>query len=283
MNRTWTPYVAGLTRGWLEFKHTLMSPSDMMGFIMPTGIALVVILFLRDVDVDNAPVSLGSMTLPSLLGMNIAFGGLMGVVGKLVSEREDGTLLRNKAIPGGMAGYLVGAVISTAAFVILGIVVVSIPGVLLFDGVSLATPQAWLTLILVVALGLLATMPIGAVCGSLFTNPRAIGLITLPIMGMVAISGIFYPITALPSWLQGIAQVFPMYWLGLGMRSALLPDQMAAVEIAGSWRHLETFGVLALWAVVGILLAPRVLRRMARRESGSAVADRRERAISSSR
>ena len=46
----------------------------------------------------------------------------------------------------------------------------------------------------------------------------------LPMMGLIAISGIFYPITALPGWLQWIAQVFPVYWLGLGMRSALLPD-----------------------------------------------------------
>jgi len=95
----------------------------------------------------------------------------------------------------------------------------------------------------------------------------------------VAISGIFYPITAMPGWLQGIAQVFPVYWLGLGMRSAFLPDALAAVELTGSWRHLETVGVLAVWAVLGLVLAPVILRRMARRESGSAVAARRERVL----
>jgi ABC-2 type transport system permease protein len=79
--------------------------------------------------------------------------------------------------------------------------------------------------------------------------------------------------------LQGIAQVFPMYWLGLGMRSALLPDSAVVVEIAQSWRHLETLGVLAVWAVIGLILAPIVLRRMARRESGSSVAARREKAL----
>jgi ABC-2 type transport system permease protein len=35
------------------------------------------------------------------------------------------------------------------------------------------------------------------------------------------------------------------------------------------------FAVLALWAVVSMALAPRLLRRMSRRESGSAVAARR--------
>ncbi|HZM80188.1 MAG TPA: hypothetical protein VFC19_31015 [Candidatus Limnocylindrales bacterium] len=79
--------------------------------------------------------------------------------------------------------------------------------------------------------------------------------------------------------LQWIAQVFPIYWLGLGMRSALLPGDLAAVEIGHSWRHLETVGVLGAWAVLGLVLAPIVLRRMARRESGSAVDARRQKAM----
>ena len=73
--------------------------------------------------------------------------------------------------------------------------------------------------------------------------------------------------------------VFPIYWLGLGMRSVFLPDDAAMAEIGQSWRHLETFGMLGLWAVVGLALAPRVLRRMAQRESGSAVEERRQRAL----
>ena len=63
--------------------------------------------------------------------------------------------------------------------------------------------------------------------------------------GLAAMSGIFYPITNFLV-LQWTGQVFPLYWLGLGMRSALLPNEMAAVEIGDSWRHLATFGVLAL-------------------------------------
>ena len=56
----------------------------------------------------------------------------------------------------------------------------------------------------------------------------------LPVMVLTGISGIFYPIQSLWGWLQVVAQVFPMYWLGLGMRSAFLPDSAAALEIGGS-------------------------------------------------
>jgi ABC-2 type transport system permease protein len=98
-------------------------------------------------------------------------------------------------------------------------------------------------------------------------------------MVITAISGIFYPIAALPGWLQGVAQAFPIYWLGLGVRSALLPDSAAVVEIAGSWRPLQTIGVLSLWALAGLVIASPVLRRMARRESGSDMEQRRQRAM----
>jgi ABC-2 type transport system permease protein len=40
------------------------------------------------------------------------------------------------------------------------------------------------------------------------------------------------------------------------------------------------FAVLALWAVLGMVLAPILLRRMARRQSGSTVAAARERIMS---
>lgn len=63
------------------------------------------------------------------------------------------------------------------------------------------------------------------------------------------------------------------------MRSALLPDSAVAVEIGESWRHLETVAVLGAWAVIGLAVAPFILRRMARRESGSTVAERREKAL----
>jgi ABC-2 type transport system permease protein len=102
-------------------------------------------------------------------------------------------------------------------------------------------------------------------------------MLSLPTMGLIAISGVFYPVTALAGWVQGVAQAFPVYWLGLGMRSALLPDDAVAVEIGQSWRLMETAAVLGAWAVAGLVVAPLVLRRMARRESGSSVEARRTR------
>nr|MDT0661205.1 ABC transporter permease [Micromonospora sp. DSM 115978] len=279
MNPVLTAARSGLRRGGIELRQSFTNAETLWGYLFPTVVLLVVMSFLRGRTVPGTEFSLGAQTLPSTLGMTVAFGGLVSIASMLVVEREDGTLLRAKAIPNGMLGYLIGKIGAVSGMTLVSIALLLVPGLVLFDGLTLDSPGGWLTLAWVLVLGMVATMPIGAIFGSLLSNPRNMGLIMLPIMGLIATSGIFYPITALPGWIQGVAQVFPIYWLGLGMRSALLPAGLAAVEIGQSWRHLETFLVLGAWAVVGLVLAPMVLRRMARRESGSSVAARREKAM----
>ncbi len=271
----------GAARGFIELRHTLRTGIDLWGYFFPSVGLLITLFFMGDAKVPGTDFSLGASTLPSSLGMLLAFGGLLTIAQILVIEREDGTLLRAKATPNGMNGYLIGKVVVVGGMTLISLLIVLVPGAFLVDGLRVDL-TGYLTLLWLVPLALLATMPIGAAIGSVFENPRSFGLITLPLFGLVAISGIFYPIASMPGWLQGIAQVFPIYWLGLGMRSVFLPDALASVELGDSWRHLETLGVLAVWAILGLTLAPILLRRMARRESGSAVAARRERAMASS-
>jgi ABC-2 type transport system permease protein len=189
-------------------------------------------------------------------------------------------LLRAKAVPHGMIGYLTGRTLSVSLLNLVSLLVVLIPGLFVVPELAATGWNGWLTLVWVVALGMLATLPWGAIIGSLVKSPMALfTIVTFPMMILTAISGIFYPISALPGWLQTVAQVFPVYWLGLGVRSAFLPASAAAVEIAGSWRYVETIGVLGVWALSGMLLAPPILRRMAQRQSGSAVEENRQRAM----
>ncbi|MFJ1541575.1 ABC transporter permease [Micromonospora chalcea] len=279
MNPTTNALRAGLRRGVIELRATFTNGQDLWTYFFPTVVLLIAVFWMRGSTVPGTDFSLGARTLPSALGMGLLFGGLLGLANQLVIDREDGTLLRAKAIPDGMLGYLVGKIVLVSAVALIGVVIQLTPGLFFLDGLRLGDPGAWLTLAWVVPLGLVATLPLGAVIGSLIENPRNMGLVVMPIFGLIALSGIFYPINGLPGWLQGVAQVFPLYWLGLGMRSALLPGDLTAVELGGSWRHLETVGVLGAWAVLGLVLAPVVLRRMARRESGSRVAARRERAM----
>jgi ABC-2 type transport system permease protein len=269
---------SGLARGVIELRQTINNLPDLWSYLFPNAILVTVMVFMRDSTVPGTALSLGTRTLPSVLGATIAYFGLTRLMLTLTLDRADGTLLRAKAVPNGMIGYLVGRIVLVAGMTLVNLTVLLVAGALLFDGLAVGIGSL-LTLAWVLALGLTAILPLGAMFGSLFANPRALGMVTLPVMGLVAVSGIFYPITNLPTWLQWVAQVFPVYWLGLGMRSALLPGDLAAVELHQSWQTLQTLGVLGAWAVAGMVAAPVVLRRAARRASAGGLAARRRKAL----
>jgi ABC-2 type transport system permease protein len=277
MQPTATALRAGFTRGLIELRQSFTG-AGLVGHLFWPVVTLVAIFFLRNRGFGTSGFTLGTLALPSVLGMFIALGMLL-MVQYLTAEREDGTLLRAKATPNGIGGYFIGKLVTVSGTILAYLAILLLPGLVIVDGLEVGSIGSWLTLAWVLLLGLVATQSIGVMLGAQVSSPRGAGYLSLPVIGLIAISGIFYPITALPGWLQGIAQAFPMYWLGLGMRSALLPDSAVGVELGGSWRHLETIGVLGAWAVLGLIVAPIVLRRMARRESGSRVAERREKLL----
>jgi ABC-2 type transport system permease protein len=263
----------GLMRGGIEVRQAYTNWPDVVQNLFFGGITITVLFLMRGHHVPGTTFSLGSLTLPSIIGMNVAVDGMLGVTAQLGRDREDGTLLRAKATPGGMSAYVIGKITFTSVSVVTGTIATLILGLVAFPGLTV-TAGGWLTLVWVAALGLLATIPFGIIVGSMLPNTRWTALFMLAFGGLTAVSGIFYPITHLAGWLQGIGQVFPMYWLGLGMRAALLPPGMASVELNGSWRLPYVLLTLVLWAALGLTAAPPVLRRMARRESGSRVAAR---------
>jgi ABC-2 type transport system permease protein len=277
MTPTTTAVRAGITGGLIELRQSFAGAELISQLFWPV-VTLVAIFFLRDRNVGAGRFTLGAFILPSVLGTFVALGMFLAIQ-YLSADREDGTLLRAKATPNGIRGYLIGKIVTVSGTILVYLAILLVPGVFIVHGLAISSVHAWLTLAWVLILGFAATLPLGAILGSLISSPRYAGYISLPVMGLIAISGIFYPITALPQWLQWIAQAFPIYWLGLGMRSALLPASAISVEIGASWRHVETAAVLGAWAVAALILAPIVLGRMARRESGSSVAERREKAL----
>lgn len=278
MNRNLHAVKVGLNRGWVEFVQSIKSAQD-QGFYLFMGVGILIYLwFNRNNEVEGTGLMLPSVAMPSLLGALIAFGVVIGPAYQLAMEREDGTLLRSKAAPRGLVGYVTGQLFFHSISLLPLLAVVLIPSLVLFDVMQRGL-TGWLTVLWVLGLGLLSVLPIGIIIGSLVPSVQKVGTWgMLPIAVLVSFSGIFYPVQALWGWVQVVAQVFPVYWLGLGMRSAFLPAEAAAIEIGGSWRTGWTVAVLAAWAIAGALITPTVLRRMSRRQSGSAVEEARERA-----
>jgi ABC-2 type transport system permease protein len=266
----------GVRRGWLEFVQSVRSTQDQWFYVFTALLTLGYLWIRRDSDSGVDGVPFAAVALPSLLAALIVFGMVIGPAYAIAMEKEDGTLLRHRAVPHGLVGYFSGQLVYQSLNLIPQLVVILVPSLLLFDGL-MSHPTGWVTVVGVIALGLLAALPIGMLIGALVPSVQKIGTWgMLPVLVMVGISGIFYPVQALWGWVQGVAQALPLYWVGLGMRSAFLPDAAAAAEIGGSWRTLETVLVLGAWAVAGALVMPMVLRRMSRRQTGSQVQAARE-------
>lgn len=269
---------SGMRQGLVDLRNSLTG-GNLIGYIMMPVLMIVILWLSRNDQLGDTGLTVAHYMLPGLLAGTIVIGGFMGVSGELLTEREDGSLLRMKAIPHGLRGYVIG---KTAQHVLLNVCLIAmalVVAVILVPGVVPANPLAWLGLLAFTVLGLVASLPIGVAIGSALRSPVAMMIPMVIVYGLLAISGVFAPISVVP-WILGvIAQFFPMYWLGLGMRSVLLPAEAASVEIGESWRTLETLGVLGLWAVAGLVLAPIMLRRMIRGVSGSTIQAARERLL----
>ena len=89
----------------------------------------------RDDVVAGTDLLVPSVALPSILGALIAFGVVVGPAYALAMAREDGTLLRYKALPHGLRGYFTGQLLFHSLGVVPQVILIVVPSLLLFDGV----------------------------------------------------------------------------------------------------------------------------------------------------
>lgn len=246
--------------------------------VIMSVLVLVVMWFLRDVEFGAAQVGASGYIFTGFLAFGVIAAAVLGVAGELQAEREDGTLLRAKAVPHGMTGHLVAKLMAAPLDALIP-VLPAVVGAALFLPDMPTDLGSWLLLGVVFLLGVLAMLPWGAVMGSVFRTMMGLAWAMMAMYAVAALSGVFYPVGGWPAPLQWLAQLSPLYWIGVAVRSVLLPESAAAAEIGGEFRLGLALVVLVAWAVVGLLLAPVLLRRMARRQSGSTVQAARERVL----
>ncbi|MFD0311020.1 ABC transporter permease [Streptomyces sp. NPDC127119] len=269
---------AGLQRGRIELRHLLRNPKELSGHLANVVAAVAIAAYVTG-DVPGTHVPMAHLLLAGFAAYLLFQIGLVNLPQILVTEREEGTLLRLRATPGGIPAYLVAKTLLVVVVAVGTLALLLAVAALLADGPLPHGPGGWLTLLWVTTLGLLAVVPLGAAIGAVLPNPReALALIMLPTMGLLFTSGTVFPITALPVPVQQVAAVFPLKWMAQGLRSALLPDTARTAEVAGSWELPMVALVLTAWSVLGFLLAVPLLRRAARRESGSRLSARHRKA-----
>jgi len=189
-----------------------------------------------------------------IIAAGILGASLQNMAISIATERSDGTLKHLVGTPMPRHAYFVGKVVQVL------VVTVAIVAILLlvattFYGVDLPTGADWLTFAWVTALGASASTLLGIAVSSLAKNGRSASATVTPIaLVLQFISGVFFQFSQVPDWLQTVAAVFPLKWMAQGLRSVFLPDELAALEPAGSWELGRTALVLAAWCAVGLVL-----------------------------
>ena len=176
--------------------------------------------------------------------------GLFGFGVSLAMERDNGLMTLKRALPMPPAAYLLGKMVmalSVAAIIVAALLVLAL-------GVAHAPLHAGqvVRLFITCVPGTLPFCAVGFFIGSLIKGQGAPGAINLIYLPMAFLSGLWFPLSVLPRFVQQIAPVWPSYHL----------NQLALDAVGlGQGKVTEHVIVLAGYTLVFSALAARRLRR----------------------
>ncbi|MGY1843021.1 ABC transporter permease [Modestobacter sp. SYSU DS0875] len=208
----------------------------------------------------------GGVPFPQYFLAGIAATGIMlssfqSIATSIAAEREAGQLERLQVLGTPPVAYFAGKaglVLVTTAVQLALLLPVAHWG---YDVPLPAGAGAWATFGWVAVLGSLAGTVLGIAVAALPGSAQSLTTgVTAFAVVLQFFSGVFFAFPELPGWMQQVAAVFPLKWLTQGMRSAFLPDQAAAFEVAGGWEHGRTALVLVAWVIIGVVVCTRTFR-----------------------
>lgn len=219
------------------------------------SIAFPVLLFLLYVGIFAK----GDKEVIGVLMVNMtAFGALtasMFAGGRVALERALGWQRQLRLTPLSGPGYLAGKGITAMLLAVPAIILVPVVGAVA-EGVSLDA-AGWLRVTIGIWLAVIPFALIGLLIGQVGTPESMQPIMSITMMAMSMLGGIFIPIDGMPDWLSKIAHVLPSYWLGQVGRGAVTAD--LSVDLG------RTVLVLAAWTVVlGFAVVRRYRRDSAR-------------------
>lgn len=193
--------------------------------------------------------------LPAMLASGILLSGMQNLGVDLAIARTDGTMKRLAGTPLPPASFLLGKIGGAFVTGALQAAILVIVGATVF-GVTLPDEaDKWVTFAWVLILGTATTALLGI---ALSRVPRSGATATAVIIPIVLVlqfmSGVFIQFQLLPDWMQTVAQAFPVAWLALGMRAALLPDSLQVAELGGTWNLDGVAIALLAWLVIGSII-----------------------------
>jgi ABC-2 type transport system permease protein len=255
------PSVASVcrTRAGVELKEFFRQRESVVFTLMFPVILLLVFGAVLNYDLGSG-VSFTQYFMAGVIAAGILGASLQNMAISIATERSDGTLKGLAGTPMPKSAFFVGKVVQVLVVTVAIVVILLAIGVV-FYGIDLPSGTDWLTFVWVAALGSAACTLLGIAVSSLARNGRSASATVTPVaLVLQFISGVFFLFSAVPTWLQTVAALFPLKWMAQGLRSVFLPDALAAQEPAGTWELGRVALVLGIWCVVGLVLCVRTFR-----------------------
>jgi imidazolonepropionase-like amidohydrolase/ABC-type multidrug transport system permease subunit len=187
----------------------------------------------------------------TVLTMGILGNGLWGAGMRSVQEREANILRRFKVTPIGPLPILVAAMLSGW---LLYLPVVAVLLSVAHFKYAMPFPQNWLSLFLMITLGVCAFRAIGLILAAVTnTMQEAMIAIQLLYMPMLFLSGATIPAAMLPKWAQTLAEFMPAAYLVSGFQGIFFRNQ-------NLFDNKTSVAALLITMVLGTFLAMQLFR-----------------------
>lgn len=187
----------------------------------------------------------------SVLIFGVLGNGFFGAGMRAVSDREQNMLRRFKVAPTTAAPLLVSWLVTGWINYIPSALFLICIG---HFGYQMPWPERPFTLFLFLSVAVLAFRALGLIIASVVNSMQESQiLIQLCYLPMLFLSGATFPISAMPQWLQIVAQFIPSSHLFAGLQGILLRKE----GLDAQWKSLAALGLTLL---VGMFLAVKLFR-----------------------
>jgi ABC-2 type transport system permease protein len=189
---------------------------------------------------------------PAIAAFSVITAGFTNLAMSVSFARDQGVLKRKRGTPLPPIAYLGGRVVHATLMAILLVVIVTLFGAAFYSvDISFETLPALLVTLLV---GAATFSSLGLAMTAAVPNADAAPpVVNFTILPLLFISDIFIPSDNAPDWLPRVADLFPVRHLSVAMQAAFNPDAFGTPN-GFKWTEI---GIVALWGVVGIVLAVR--------------------------
>ncbi|WP_328430195.1 ABC transporter permease [Streptomyces sp. NBC_00443] len=189
-------------------------------FAFPLVFLLVFGLIFSGQEVEETGRPYISYIAPGVMSWGVANAAVFGIAFTLMQWRRDDLLrlirMTPTSLPTVLASRYVLALAVGAVQAVLFIAVAMLPGF------GLELDARWPLALPVLVLGITAFLSIGVIIGSYADTPEAVAAIAnFMMVPMAFLSGSFFPLDLMPSWLQTISRALPLRYFNDAVSASL--------------------------------------------------------------